>query len=228
MENLAHRLEALYEQVPATRCASSGECCQLTEEEYANHFATMFPLYRAEYRNIVEFVERNFAAERREELLGFTEERPRRCPFLSDDNQCTIYPVRPLICRTYAVMNQETILQAAARNQGRAPQGWIEKFVRRESCMVCPRVRVAEPEKLERHAENLINFAYERELVELSEGVEVTSGERRQIFEAVTGQGSWPLRWSWGGFNAVRFAPLEWLRTRFEEYWEKAELVDAG
>ncbi len=56
----------------------------------------------------------------------------------------------------------------------------------------------------------------------------MTSGERRQIFEEITGQGSWPLRWSWGGFNAVRFAPLEWVRNRFRDYWEEAELVNAG
>ena len=94
-------LEVLYEQVPATRCAGTGDCCALTEEEFDNYYATMFPLYRAEYIHIVAYVEKHFSPQRRQELLNFTEERPRRCPFLGADHSCTIYPVRPLICRTY-------------------------------------------------------------------------------------------------------------------------------
>ena len=39
-------LEVLYEQVPATRCAGTGDCCALTDEEFDNYYATMFPLYR--------------------------------------------------------------------------------------------------------------------------------------------------------------------------------------
>ena len=228
MVHLACQLDALYEQVPATRCASSGECCALTEEEFESHFATMFPLYRAEYQNVVEFVELNFAEERQRELFDFVEERPRRCPFLSEDHRCSIYPVRPLICRTYAVMNSRTIAQMVERYRDKVPEDWIDGFVLRESGMACPRVRVVEPEKLEKHAENLINFTYERELVRLSSGVEIASGERRELFEQLTGRRSWPLRWSWGGFNAIRFAPLDWVRSQFKRYWKKAELPDAG
>jgi len=227
-DTLSRALEALYEQVPATCCASSGECCQLTEEEFRNHYATMFPLYRAEYQHIVEYVERTFPHGRQQELFGFVEERPRRCPFLDEENRCTIYPVRPLICRTYGVMNRASIARAAARHRGLVPDGWLKGFVQRESGMICPRVQLMQPEKLERHADNLIRFAYERELTYLSGDVELADGERRRIFEAVTGRRSWPLRWSWGGFNAVRFAPLDWLRRHFSSYWHKAELVDAG
>jgi len=228
LADLTRQLEALYAPVPATRCAGSGECCELTPEEFAGSYATMFPLYRAEYHNIVEYVESRFPEARRRKLFACTEERPRRCPFLDADQRCTIYPVRPLICRTYAVMNSHSIAREAESRRGRVPDDWIEGFVRRESGMVCPRVTVLEPEKIEKHTQNLINFAYERELVRLSREVELATGERRRIFEEVARKRSWPLRWTWGGFNAVRFAPLEWQRTQFRNYWKKARLVDGG
>ena len=69
MSDLSSRLQALYDQVPSTRCANSGECCVLTGEEFDNDYATMFPLYSAEYRNIVEFVKSNFSEERRRQLF---------------------------------------------------------------------------------------------------------------------------------------------------------------
>ncbi len=225
--DLSSELQALYEQVPATRCAHSGECCVLTDDEFDNHYATMFPLYSAEYLNIVEYVKTHFSRERQRELLNFTEERPRRCPFLDAGHSCSIYPVRPLICRTYAVMNHQTIPRAAESNKGTVPQDWIEGFVLRESNMVCPRVRVIEPEKLEQHGRNLINSTYERVLTQLGHRVELAGGERLKIFRRVAWRRAWPLRWTWGGFNAICSTPLEWGRAHFKDYWKKAELADA-
>ncbi len=228
MKSIKRDLQALYEQVPATRCAGSGECCQLTSEEYENHYATMFPLYRVEYLNIVEHVERELPAERRDALLAHTEERPRRCPFLGEDQGCTIYPVRPLICRTYGAMNPRSIGRQVKNLRGHIPDGWIRDFARREGAMVCPRVAVLEPEKVRIHAQNTADGTYERELTRLSLQVEIAAGERRDIFRRVSGSRAWPLRWSWGGYNSVRFAPLKWLREHFATYWKRAELVDAG
>lgn len=226
--DLADALQTLYAQVPATRCAGSGECCQLTDEEYAGRWATMFPLYRAEYLHIVAFVDAQFTGDRRGELLEFTEERPRRCPFLDADCRCTVYPARPLICRTYGVMSAATVAAAVAARAGTVPDRWLRAFARREGGMACPRVCVVEPDKVDRHVDNLIDFAYEQELVRLSESVELASPERQALFAGVTGRTRFPVRWSWGGFNAVRHAPLDWLRERFAEYWGGAELADAG
>ena len=126
MSDLSRQLDALYAKVPATRCAGSGDCCALTNEEFDNYYATMFPLYRVEYANIVAYVERYLSPERRRELLKFAEERPRRCPFLGADHGCTIYPVRPRICRTFGGMNAVSIAREAVRNQGVSSNGAIE------------------------------------------------------------------------------------------------------
>ena len=219
-------LEVLYGQVPATRCAGTGDCCALTDEEFDTYYATMFPLYRAEYLYIVAYVERHFSPQRRQELLSFTEERPRRCPFLGADHSCTIYPVRPLICRTYGAMNPVSITREARVHQGAWPSAPIRAFVRREAGMVCARVAVLEPEKVARHARMLIEGTYERELARLSSGMELAGEERQVLFQRLTGRQEWPLRWSWGGFNALRFSPLAWLRQHFAAYWQKAELID--
>ena len=222
-EQLAEELRELYEQVPATCCASSGECCFLTEKEMEEGYATMFPLYRAEYLNIVRWVGEKFPGEKREELLAVTEERPRRCPFLAGDNRCTIYPVRPLICRTYGVMTPSAIAEAVERHEGEVPEGWLRGFAIREGGMVCPRVMVTQPEKLARHAFNLITSAYERALVRLGGRVELVEGEERQkLIRRLIGR-RLPERWTWGGFNALRFAPLEWIRTNLGKYWNRAE-----
>ena len=219
-------LEVLYGQVPATRCAGTGDCCALTDEEFDTYYATMFPLYRAEYLYIVAYVEQHFSPQRRQELLSFTEERPRRCPFLGADHSCTIYPVRPLICRTYGAMNPVSIAREARAHQGAWLSAPIRAFVRREAGMVCARVAVLEPEKVARHARMLIEGTYERELARLSSGVELAGEERQALFQRLTGRQEWPLRWSWGGFNALRFSPLAWLRQHFAAYWQKAELID--
>ena len=226
--SLAIELQGVYNDVPSTCCANSGECCVLTDKEMEEDYATMFPLYRAEYVNIVEYVRDNFSQERQDELFSFTEERPRQCPFLGEDNRCGIYPVRPLICRTYAVMDLGTIEEAAQRHQGEVPDSWIHAFVRREGGMICPRVMVTEPAKLLRHARNLVTMAYERALTRLSRKVELATGERKKLIRLVIRRRDWPVRWTWGGFNTLRFAPVEWLRGQLPEYWRKSKLSDPG
>ena len=228
MTELSSQLDSLYDQVPATRCAGSGDCCVLTDEEFDNYYATMFPLYLAEYINIAAYVEAKFPAARSSELLAITEERPRRCPFLGPDHGCTIYPVRPMICRTYGAMNPLSLAREALHNEGQRPVAQIRKFVRREGGMACPRVAVTEPQKVARHARMLIDGAYDRELERLSGATELADGERQKLYRKLTGKVCWPLRWSWGGYNAVRMASLDWIREHLAAYWKKSELADAS
>ncbi len=226
LDTLATELDALYDDVPSTCCANSGECCSLTAAEMDEGWATMFPLYKAEYARIADHVRRTFDADRSASLLSVTEERPKRCPFLGENNGCTIYPVRPLICRTYAVMNPATIAEAAERHRDELPEQWLQQFIQRESGMVCPRVMVTQPEKLLRHAYNVITGSYERALVRLSSDLELVTKERRRLVQPLLGSRSWPLRWTWGGYNALCLTPVEWVRAQLQKYWRRSQLND--
>ena len=226
LDALAIELDAIYDEVPSTCCANSGECCALTAAEMDQGWATMFPLYKAEYARIADHVRRTFDAERSASLLSITEERPQRCPFLGDNNGCTIYAVRPLICRTYAVMNHDTIAEAAERHRDELPEQWVRQFVQRESGMVCPRVMVTQPEKLVRHAHNVITGAYERAMVRLSRKLELVTQERRKLIRPIIRTRSWPLRWTWGGYNALCLTPVEWVREQLQRYWRRSQLND--
>ena len=186
----------------------------------------MFPLYKAEYARIADHVRRTFDADRSASLFSVTEERPKRCPFLGENNGCTIYPVRPLICRTYAVMNPATIAEAAERHRDELPEQWLQQFIQRESGMVCPRVMVTQPEKLLRHAYNVITGSYERALVRLSSDLELVTKERRRLVQPLLGSRSWPLRWTWGGYNALCLTPVEWVRAQLQKYWRRSQLND--
>lgn len=226
LDDLAEELDAIYDDVPATCCANSGECCSLTPEEMDEGWATMFPLYRAEYARIADHVRRTFDAARAEELLAITQERPQRCPFLGAENGCTIYAVRPLICRTYAVMNEATIAEAAQRHRGEVPEQWVRQFVLRESGMICPRVTVTQPEKLVRHAQNLVTGAYERAMGRLSRRLHLVAEERRKLLRPLIRRRTWPVRWTWGGFNSLCMTSAAWVTQNLATCFRRAQLND--
>ncbi len=224
---LAAQLDAVYEQVPSTCCAGSGECCVLTDEEMQEGYATMFPLYLAEYVRIAEHVRTQESPDRIRRLLTHTQERPRQCPFLGEGRGCTIYPVRPLICRTYAVLDEQTIAAAAEQHADEMPEEWIKGFVRRETAMHCPRVTVTQPDKLARHIHNLISYTYERTLARLSRTVfEQLPTDRRQAVRDQIRRRGWPTRWTWGGFNSLYLSSATWIQEHLKRYWKRAQLND--
>ena len=227
--DLAAQLDAVYEQVPATCCAGSGECCALTDEEMREGYATMFPLYLAEYVRIAEYLRQSPDDERTRSLLSLTEERPRQCPFLGTNRGCTIYPVRPLICRTYAVLDPETIVAAAAEHADESPEEWVRGFVRREGAMHCPRVTVTQPGLLAQHIHNLISYTYERTLARLSRQVfeQMPEARRQQVRDQIRRRG-WPTRWTWGGFNSLYTSSASWVGEHLKRYWKRAQLNDLG
>ena len=92
--------------------------------------------------------------------------------------------------------------------------------------MLCPRVRVTQPEKLERHIHNLITAFYARALRRIHDTLDLAGPERRELLFQLTGRRDWPLNWTWGGFNALCAAPVHWVRAHLGEYWKKAELVE--
>ena len=226
-DDLRSQLQATYDRIPSVRCGCGhpGWCCELTPEEMASDFATMYPLYKVEYLNIVDYVEDKFDKSRQEHLLGLTEERPERCPFLTDSGACSIHPVRPLACRTYGVLKNKEVEDAALEAEGQIPDGWIRRFIFRERDTVCRHTEVLDRDKVQSHARAMIAFEYERELIQLGRQVESLGGERRSHLERVTGK--WEVEsWTWGGFNALLGRSTSWLARHFEGYWKNSSLAE--
>lgn len=222
---IQERLQALYDRVPGVSCGCDrlGQCCWLTEAEAAVDFATMFPLYPVEYLNIVDYVRRHFDLVRQEALLGLTEERPERCPFLTEAGGCSIHPARPLVCRTYGVLGREEVAQAAEEAKGEVPENWVRNFLATEQQTVCPHTRVEEPEKVVAHAKAMVSFAYERALLQMGREVEGLDETRQQMLQSTTGLMR-ITRWTWGGFNTLLRSPVGWLKRYFLDYWKAAFL----
>ena len=202
-ENFKAALNQIYSGIPNTSCECDrpGQCCELTPEEMRSDFATMYPLYAVEYLNIVEYVEAVFPPEERDRVFGVIEERPARCPFLTDSGQCAIHPVRPLTCRTYGVLRQEHLLKTAHRNEDLIPVKWINGFLAIESTTICTKSRVVNPDHIARHADLMIQGVYDRAMIELS-GTTPLAKDRGRILKDLTDTDR-IKQWTWGGFNAL-------------------------
>ncbi len=223
------KLHVLYAQVPGVSCQNCnrpGQCCELTQVEVDADFATMYPLYAVEYLNIVDYVRTHFDADRQRELLTFTDERPRRCPFLTEVGGCSIHPVRPLTCRTYGVLNHKQQVQAVATvSEGQVPSNWVQAFLKIETHTVCEQTVLQESDKLGAHMEAMVSFDYERKLIEMGKTIEVPDGDRQKIFETTSGRPR-PIRWTWGGFNALMQTPLSWAKKHFKQVWSSSFLAE--
>jgi len=220
-------LDKIYKDVPAVTCACDklGQCCELTEEEAADDWATMYPLYSVEYLNIVDYVQEHLSEADQERLLSFDEERPLRCPFLTGEGGCSIHPVRPLACRTYGILSQEEVTETKERLEGEIPSLWLRHFAKNESCTVCPDTEIDEPEKVEAHAERMASFSYDRELLEMSQTFDGLDAEKRDLLIKATGKYR-VARWSWGGFNTLWRKPVTWLKSNLVGYMDRATLAE--
>jgi len=197
----------------------------VTEEERRQGWVTMYPLYAVEYLHIAAYVDRQCAPTERHFYLNFREEWPLRCPFRDEENKgCAIYPVRPLTCRTYGVLNEQRIEEAVAAYKNRKPSIQLEHFKRWERHHICPNVQVVEQDKLGVYRAHRIEFWYTKQLEILSVMVDLMGPEKKQAFEEITGIPS-VLSWTWGGFNTLRFSSAEAFVPQFSAYWKKAELA---
>jgi Fe-S-cluster containining protein len=221
------RLEALYAQVPGVSCSGCdqpGSCCELTDAEWDDDFAAMYPLFAVEYLNIVDYVRTHFDAERQREFLDITDERPRRCPFLTASQGCSIHPVRPMTCRTYGVLNHlEQVDAAAEAVDGEVPKNWVAMFLSTERYTVCPKTALQEPDKVHTHLASMLTLDYEREMIEMGDGVHLMDVDRQRVFERVSDKDR-PTRWTWGGFNTLVQTPLPWFKQRFKSVWRASFL----
>ena len=225
--SVRERLRALYSRVPRVSCTCDrlGQCCELTEAERADDYATMYPLYTVEYLNIVDYVQRRFDPKRQQDLLEMTEERPMRCPFLTEAQACEIHPVRPLMCRTYGVLQREEVEAAGSAARGDVPASWIWRFLSTERYTVCPMTRVLDPGKVAAYTKDMVSHAYERTLILMGGEVDPLDAARREALQQASGKARL-MRWTWGGFNVLMRSPLPWLRKHFGDYWEASFLAD--
>lgn len=95
------KLQKVYNLIPHGSCTGCSSCCM----ESVNTFYI-------EYLNIYKYLEDNqtLKNELLPKILKFyflelIKKMP--CPFLSDDNKCTIYEVRPLTCRLFGYWEKE-------------------------------------------------------------------------------------------------------------------------
>lgn len=81
------RLEKVYNQIPGSTCSlGCGECCGI-----------LFPSL-AEIRNI-----KDWCSQHNRVYKDFNMTVGEDCPYLGDNKSCTIYPVRPFLCRILGV-----------------------------------------------------------------------------------------------------------------------------
>ena len=81
------KLEAIYSQIPRSTCSPEcGECCGI-----------LWPSL-AELRNIQGWCEAHHV-----EYRDFNMTVGLDCPYMGTDKSCTIYPVRPFLCRIMGV-----------------------------------------------------------------------------------------------------------------------------
>lgn len=217
----------MYREVPAVTCGCDrlGQCCELTEAEAADGWATMYPLFAVEYLNIIDYVRENFSPEDQERFLSFEEERPLRCPFLTDTGGCSIHPVRPLACRTYGVLSQDKVTDTKERLEGEVPSLWLRHFARNESCTVCTHTVIEEPEKVDAHAKRMATFSYDRELLDLAKTFDGLDDDRRDLL--IKASGKYRIsRWTWGGFNTLWRKPVSWLQKNLVGTLDRATLAE--
>ena len=96
-------LEKLYAQMPETECEGCATCCTAPP-----------PGYLIEFLNLYRYLKRNLAAERASIMVKLADyyflelvDINVKCPFMSGDNKCLVYPVRSLSCRFYGLQNRE-------------------------------------------------------------------------------------------------------------------------
>lgn len=92
-------LKTIYEELPETECERCATCCTVPP-----------PGYLLEFLNLYRFLKTNLLAQRAEIMKRVAEyyflemaDIKVKCPFLSGDNDCLVYPVRPLSCRSYGL-----------------------------------------------------------------------------------------------------------------------------
>ncbi|WP_066634654.1 YkgJ family cysteine cluster protein [Desulfolucanica intricata] len=108
-EGIFKQLHETYDKLPDTSCEQCGNCCTVPP-----------PSFMVEYLNIYRYLKNNLQEQipeliKRTARFYFLElaDISLKCPFLNEENQCIIYPVRPFSCRGYGLLpNKDAVLGA--------------------------------------------------------------------------------------------------------------------
>ncbi|AQS58255.1 YkgJ family cysteine cluster protein [Desulforamulus ferrireducens] len=98
------KLKTAYAMLPQTTCTGCATCCKWGSP----------PAFFVEYLNMYKYVRDNMKDKWQELLRRSTEyyylelvDTQQTCPFLGQDNKCSIYEVRPFSCRAYGLLSKE-------------------------------------------------------------------------------------------------------------------------
>lgn len=113
-KNLFNELEKTYQTLPETSCKSCAQCCNWGSP----------PGFFIEYLYMYKYVRDNLKHRWSNYLTKSAEyyylelvDANQKCPFVGEDNRCEIYPVRPLTCRFYGLLNKDDF-EMGDLNQG--------------------------------------------------------------------------------------------------------------
>ncbi len=100
---LLDKLNSIYEGLPQTSCERCGTCCTVPPPAYIVEYLNMFRYMK---KNLGDFIPVLVEKAVRFYFLELVDINL-KCPFLSDDNQCLVYTVRPLSCRGYGLSKKD-------------------------------------------------------------------------------------------------------------------------
>ncbi len=102
--DLFAKLGKIYANLPQTSCTGCATCCNWGSP----------PAFFIEYLNLYRYVRDNLKENWPDILKKSTEyfylelvDPNQKCTFLSDDNRCSVYEVRPFTCRSYGLLSKE-------------------------------------------------------------------------------------------------------------------------
>lgn len=103
-DNLFIQLQKVYNNLPETTCDGCATCCKWGSP----------PAFFIEYLNMYKFLRDNMRDKWQDFLVKSTEyfylelvDAGQVCPFLNEENDCSVYSVRPFSCRSFGLLSQK-------------------------------------------------------------------------------------------------------------------------
>ena len=88
------QLNSIYHKIPSGSCNGCGNCCEESVHLFYSEFLSIYQ-YLEKENKVDETLEKVKTFHRNEWA------KPQKCVFLTKDNLCEIYAVRPLVCRLF-------------------------------------------------------------------------------------------------------------------------------